>query len=935
MTLKTSLIITGDSEQAQAAVDDLKASVDKLASSNANGTRAQRELSKAMDAGILTAREQAALGGAISTSNTALAGTSRIAAAGQIALAGASEVATGALAGLGVSAMTVEAILTGGLSLALTAGIGFLAGFGDELFSMGSEADSAAPKVDRLTEALQRLHAEQANAADIGEVEKKLNALRDDRLKASIAKDKAANTRAGAQERAAATRQIASLDAEIASLSGAIAMNEAVAKSHDKVTEATTKSTAAVRQHSSARRAANDADRAAADAAKKLQADLEGVIGRYDPARKAASDYADELERIARLSSNGKITTEQATDYRAQASANYMSKAIDIGGIKDLADQEKAAIDASGAIDKIVQSINDETAALGILNPVQRELLNYREQLAALSPEEQAAAEARIRGALDEKAATEEVARATEEARRAQEQLGNMAVDAFTAIVTGGEKASDVIDRLGETIAAAAVQATLFGTGPLAAMLGGAVAPSTGGSSQSLVTDQANKSLAKTLSGEIETSMDKVFGTKGSFGKTLQNAGLGYAAGGMTGSKTGGALGGMIGGAVGKELLGSALGSLGQFAGPIGAIAGGLLGGAIGGLLKKTKTGAANITSVDSDATLSGNSAQFKAAASGAAGSVQDGLSSIAEQLGGSIGSFNVTIGQRHGDWRVRSGTGSLKVAKGATEFDDDQAGAIAYAMQLAISQGAVTGLSAAVSKALNSSSDLDTALTEALKVQEVETLLGGISAEMASQFKTLETQAKERLRIATQYGFDVVEIEKKNAEDRVALVDQILTSRIGSLQDLLDDLNFGDLYEGSLTDQRTALLAEIAKARASAEAGDDGAADTLASLSRQLIELSREAYGTAGSEYASDRDSAISDAMSVIKAETNRVNEAQGLSTEAVSELKTSNDIANEQADQLADMGSTLKEILSVLTPSSSPLVPDVNLVLVSRGLK
>ncbi|KAK0360930.1 hypothetical protein LTR94_025404, partial [Friedmanniomyces endolithicus] len=262
-------------------------------------------------------------------------------------------------------------------------------------------------------------------------------------------------------------------------------------------------------------------------------------------------------------------------------------------------------------------------------------------------------------------------------------------------------------------------------------------------------------------------------------------------------------------------------------------------------------------------------------------------------------------------------------------------AGAIAYAMQLAISQGAVTGLSAAVSKALNSSSDLDTALTEALKVQEVETLLGGISAEMASQFKTLETQAKERLRIATQYGFDVVEIEKKNAEDRVALVDQILTSRIGSLQDLLDDLNFGDLYEGSLTDQRTALLAEIAKARASAEAGDDGAADTLASLSRQLIELSREAYGTAGSEYASDRDSAISDAMSVIKAETNRVNEAQGLSTEAVSELKTSNDIANEQADQLADMGSTLKEILSVLTPSSSPLVPDVNLVLVSRGLK
>jgi len=372
MTLKTSLIITGDSEQAQAAVNDLKASVDKLAGSNANTARAQGELSKAMDTGVLTSREMAELSGAVSTRHTALAGSSRAAAIGQGALSVASEVATGALSSFGIAALTTEAILTGGLSLALTAGIGFLAGFGDELFSMGSEADSAAPKVDRLTEALRRLHEEQANAADIGEIEKKLNALRDDRLKASIAMDKAANTRAGAQERAAASRQIASLDAEIASLSGAIAMNEAVAKSHDKATEATTKSTAAVRQHSSARRAATDADRAASDAAKKLQADLEGVIGRYDPARKAASDYADELERIARLSGNSKITTEQAADYRAQASANYVSKAIDLGGIKDLAAQEQAAIDASGAIDKIVQSINDETAALGVLNPVQK-----------------------------------------------------------------------------------------------------------------------------------------------------------------------------------------------------------------------------------------------------------------------------------------------------------------------------------------------------------------------------------------------------------------------------------------------------------------------------------------------------------------------------------------------------------------------------------
>lgn len=1096
MSLKTSLIITGDSGAAKAAVDALKDSVDKLNETAKAGSAPADAMGKAVDGVADSAKDAAdalgsldgaigdiagsaadaagtgsALGGALDDIGTgarnagkdagflgsilsdasgaikdAISGalgldgaldnmggatkeSSKLAgelegklgdmakgalesSAAQGAIAKASGVAATAMSGFGVSAATVEAILTGGLSLALTAVIGFMSGFAAEALSgsdaLGQQEDAAASlteQIDALNDALAReiktqyasemaalanaeAHrtlaieavksrkalletaiAEQkktpswapagpgqaiqqaalmsANAA-VADLRKELAAAESDlaaREKEVVAKRRpfvdrgiAAATDPRARINLNYDRSLFSLDRRRDDLSEAeysrqkIKLDNERKAALDAVSEAEKKASASGKTLSSTRSATSAADRAAAEATKKLKADLEGVIGRYDPARKAAADYAEELERIAKLKDAGKISDDDATNYRAQASAAYLSKSLDVSGIKELAEQEQAAIDASGAIDKIVQSINDETAALGVLNPVQRELLNYREQLAALSPEERAAAEARISGALAEKAATEEVARATEEARRAQEQLGNMAVDAFAAIVAGGQKADDVIGRLAETIASAALQATLFGTGPLAAMLNGAVAPSTGSNSQSAVSDQANKALAKTLSGEIETSMDKVFGTKGSFGKTLQNAGLGYAAGGITGSKTGGALGGMIGGAVGKELLGSALGSLGQFAGPIGAIAGGLLGGAIGGLLKKTKTGAANITSVDSDATLSGNSSQFKAAASGAASSVQDGLSSIAEQLGGSIGSFNVTIGQRHGDWRVRSGTGSLKVAKGAKEFDDDQEGAIAYAMQLAISQGAVTGLSAAVAKALNSSTDLDEALTEALKVQEIETLLGGITAEMTNQFKTFEAQAKERLRIATEYGFDIVEIEKKNAEDRAALVDQILSSRIGSLQDLLDDLKFGDLYEGSVADQRTALLAEIAKARAAAEAGEDGAADTLATLSRQLIELSREAYGTAGGEYLTDRDSAIADAQAVIKAETDRVTAAQEAAGSTNEKLDEANDIAATSAASLEDISSKLSTLIDAVSTGASALTVDTSLVAIGR---
>lgn len=430
------------------------------------------------------------------------------------------------------------------------------------------------------------------------------------------------------------------------------------------------------------------------------------------------------------------------------------------------------------------------------------------------------------------------------------------------------------------------------------------------------------------LKSDLKSVFNDIFGDRGPFteslgkvlGQVTANAQIGATAGnlvtdvlGIKGSQTAGAIGGAIGGAI---------------AGPIGSIVGGTLGSIAGGLFKKTKTGAATITSVDQDAVLSGNSSSYQAAAGGAASSVQDGLARIADMLGASIGAFNVTIGQRHGDWRVREGSGSLKIKKGATEFDDDQAGAIAYAIQLAVSQGAVTGLSAAMDQALRSSPDIDKAIAEALKVQEVEQLLGGLGAEMAAQFKAFETQAKERLRIATQYGFDVVAIEKKNAEDRAKLVDQILTDRVGSLQTLLDDMKFGNLAEGSPADQRTALLAEIAKAQAAAQAGEEGAADKLASLSRSLIELSREAYGTAGDEYGADRDNAIAAAEAVIKAENDRIKAAQDSVGATNTKLDTANQLAEEQVQYLAEIASSLAQAGLVVNAT----LPELNKALVAR---
>jgi len=51
------------------------------------------------------------------------------------------------------------------------------------LFDSGNAADAASGQLDGYTDALKRLHDEQANSADIATVQKQINALRDERLK--------------------------------------------------------------------------------------------------------------------------------------------------------------------------------------------------------------------------------------------------------------------------------------------------------------------------------------------------------------------------------------------------------------------------------------------------------------------------------------------------------------------------------------------------------------------------------------------------------------------------------------------------------------------------------------------------------------------------------------------------------------------------------
>lgn len=667
--------------------------------------------------------------------------------------------------------------------------------------------------------------------------------------------------------------------------------------------------------------------KAAADAQKQLAQDIAQVTAKYLPAKQAAKEYADELERIERLAKGydpnkpgSGLSPEDVAKAKAAAAAARDKRLADLAMTPEI----KAGEDAKKSIDGVIASLQQEMAVRQAMSPVDAAMIQHRKELADLARVDPAAAAAReqdLRDTYAQVEATRAVDDATREAAQAQAQLRNIALDALDAIIVGGRNAGDVIKRLAQTIASAALEASLFGTGPLAALMNGKVPVPAypNGIGDGAAGRSGTQSTADILGGTISKSigdrLDKLFGNAGG-GKALQYAGYGYMAGSLTGgSGVGGSIGGLLGGEIAKKTLTEALGKLGGFAGPLGSIAGGILGGIVGKLFSKPTTGAAVITSASAPAALSGKVGEQLG---GTASGVQSSLQQIAEQLGGELGAFSVAIGKRNDYFRVSaSGNAANTTSKhyGSDIIYDgkDEAAAVAAALRNAIQDGAVKGLSAAVQRALQSSSDVEASLKEALKVQDVELMVGGIGAEIDKAFKDFERTAAERVRIAQQYGFDVVAIEKRNAADRLKLSDELLKKQVGGLQQLIDEMTQGSLFEGTALDKITALNEAIAKAKADVDAGVDGAVDTLANLYAQRLAAAKDAYGTT-SGYADARTATLDEARAAVAAANARINAANGAKTGSDPALATTNAALDENNDQNAQMLAALNSTNELL---------------------
>lgn len=332
-------------------------------------------------------------------------------------------------------------------------------------------------------------------------------------------------------------------------------------------------------------------------------------------------------------------------------------------------------------------------------------------------------------------------------------------------------------------------------------------------------------------------------------GKILAGAQIGSMAAGATG---GSGLGGALGGAAGQvagEALGKVIGgTLGKFAGPLGAIAGGILGGAIGGLFKKKKYGTSVVTGgAEGDISTYGNSGSRKEASIGMAGNVQSGLNDVAERLGGGVGRFNVSIGKYKDSYRVSDTgrTGKLKTKySDVTDFGDDESAAVAYAIKKAIEQGAITGIRASTQNLLKAGKDLEKALDDALRFEDVFTRFKEITDPAGA--------AMEKLRKEFEGLVDLFKKAGATSEEWTQLgvvfqeeIKNTISAQIDGLKAFRDDLIGGDRSYKSPTDRLKIADAKFKELEDKVKAGQYVDQDKFTEAGTALQELARQVYGS------------------------------------------------------------------------------------------
>lgn len=317
-------------------------------------------------------------------------------------------------------------------------------------------------------------------------------------------------------------------------------------------------------------------------------------------------------------------------------------------------------------------------------------------------------------------------------------------------------------------------------------------------------TDRNGDRQIKTLGDVFSGALGKVFGRDGSFTKVLQSAGVGVSAGQLFLGSSNNTLGSAIGGAVGEK-AGAALtkgmsGIMKELGGPLGSILGGVLGGALGSLMQSAPKGTAVVS--NTGVSTSANNDTIRSGLDSFGLSLQQTVSKIAEQLGGSVGSYSVGLGRYKDYYQVSSvandpflGQTYYKNKSSNALYDGlDPQAAMRAAISAAIAQGAIEGVRAGTQTLLKAGTDIEQQLSKAVKFEGVfndlkaaTDPLGYALDNLTKQFDGLRTIFKEAGATASEYAQLEQLLAIQRADATAKAQEQIRTDAVGKVSDQLN----------------------------------------------------------------------------------------------------------------------------------------------------
>lgn len=413
--------------------------------------------------------------------------------------------------------------------------------------------------------------------------------------------------------------------------------------------------------------------------------------------------------------------------------------------------------------------------------------------------------------------------------------------------------------------------------------------------------------------GDLKGSMNSAFssfqnlfksggGFMKSLGSVMGNAGMGAQVGSAvagvgkmlwkrfneTGSQIGGAIGGAIGGPIGSI---------------IGSIGGGIIGGLLGG--KKRYAASSNITMGTNGlmATTTGNNQGLQGEAGQASASVIEGINAIAARLGvDATGTANVSIGKYKHLWKV-SDSGGQVGRKHGIDFGEDREAAIKYAIQNAIQDGVLVGLSSFSDRLLKSAPNLDSALGLAESYEKLLRELSDLKDPLGGSVKAITDGLDKMAKSMIAAGATADELAKVEEYRRLKL-DDVLKEQLSGFADFKRSL-FGEGSGVSALNRLTSAQSEFAGMQRIVASGGSVNQDEFTRIGQEVFNLAREVYGTSSSQFQAIRAALIAATDGAITNVTKAFDDA------TVVAINQQTDAANQNAAITNDLLRQQNELL------------------------